>query len=160
MVHQFTQWQHIKYIQSSTVHIHDFNHRKPFKSIAGGDDNVLYMWSVLHPYAKSLSRAGDRRGLYFKNNITMNIVEIIVLLTNHIKTNMTSWTYKRCQSQCHIILLDQLIRHYLCYAVKLKIIFCRQWLKQITICFFSCSHCFCVAVVAVSEHSEKWVPGN
>ena len=60
----------------------------------------------------------------------MNIVEIVVLLTNHIKTNMTSWTYKRCQGQCHLLLLGQLITHYLYYAVKLKTVFC-SWIYSI-----------------------------
>ena len=28
-------------------------HVKPFKSIVRSDDNILYMWSMLHPHAKS-----------------------------------------------------------------------------------------------------------
>ena len=113
-------------MQSGTVHIHGLNHKKPFKSIVGRDENVLYMWSMLHPHAKSLRSSWYYSGLYFKNNI-MNSVEIVVLLTNHIITNMTSWTYKRCQDQCHILFLDQLITHYLFYAVKLKTVFC-SWI--------------------------------
>ena len=27
--------------------MHGFNHRKPYKSIVGRDDNVLYIWSML-----------------------------------------------------------------------------------------------------------------
>jgi len=34
-------------MQSCNVHVHGFNHIKPFKSIVGSDYNVLYMWSTL-----------------------------------------------------------------------------------------------------------------
>ena len=54
------------------------------------NDNGLHMWSMLHPHAKSLSSSWDYSGLYSNNNVIINIVEIVVLLTNHIITNMTS----------------------------------------------------------------------
>ena len=125
---------------------------------------------MLHPHAKSLSSSWDYRGLYFKNNITWNIVEIVVLLTNHTKTNMTSWTYNRCQGQCHILLLDQIITHYLYYAVKLKTVFC-SWIysivniKHCLLCFYkvlNCKTCFVISLwqnVTSSTAQLYWMWG-
>ena len=107
---------------------------------------------MLHSHAKSLSSSWDYSGLYFKNNITMNIVEIVVLLTDFIISNMTSWIQKRYQGQRQILLLDQLITHYLFYVVKLKSVF-GGWIcsivniKHFLLCFYKLYNCKTCCVI-------------